>query len=273
MPLGLVSYGSSDSDDSETEQEEKKIELKKEEKNTTNEKEKTNSISVTEGEISDEEEIIPSVLDETDIDENIPGLSSSKSLFDSLPSISNTDATSTSVKNFIDENEDLSTIPKAKTYSENPDLMAMKPKKKKGPIRIMAPTLNSKIDEDDEERPSRVRGPSQKKSGLIGMLPPPKNSISTISSSNSNASKTVSKPMLIPRSVAKKTPLPSAKSVMKNVKNDSDDEEDVPFFTMDQKKSERNEQKSSMSLSVKANPEASHPRGIHPGSHPSHQFR
>ncbi len=30
---------------------------------------------------------------------------------------------------------------------------------------------------------------------------------------------------------------------------------------------------SSMTLSVKSNPEAAHPRGIEPGSHPSHQFR
>ena len=160
MPLGLVSYGSSDSEESDNEfenetQEPPKPKIEPDKKleggeisdedeviPAKNDQENLEQKSVIEtGEISDEEEIIPSVLDDNDITEDIPGLSSSTSLLNSLPSISSSETPSTS-KDFVDENEDLSTIPKAKIYSEKPDLKAIKPKKKKGPIRIMAPSLN-----------------------------------------------------------------------------------------------------------------------------------
>ena len=141
MPLGLVSYGSSDSEDSDNEQEDEKQETPV--SKTPNQK-KLEAVPITEsGEISDEDdEVIPSVLDDEEITADIPGLSSSSSLLDSLPSVSKSSVPSTS-KTFVDENEDLSTIPKAKIYSEKPDLKAVKPKKK-GPVRIMAPSLASR---------------------------------------------------------------------------------------------------------------------------------
>ena len=78
---------------------------------------------------------------------------------------------------------------------------------------------------------------------------------------------------MVPRSVSKK-PLEKIKTVSKSG-NDSDDE-DVPFFTVDaakiQEKSAQNPNLK-MSVTVTANPEALHPRGIKPGSHPSHQYR
>jgi len=300
MPLGLVSYGSSDSEESDNESENEtqeppkpKIEAVKKVEGgeisdedevipAKNDQENLEQKSVIEtGEISDEEEIIPSVLDDNDITEDIPGLSSSTSLLNSLPSISSSETPSTS-KDFVDENEDLSTIPKAKIYSEKPDLKAIKPKKKKGPIRIMAPSLNS-IDDADDEKETRpvVRAPSTKKSGLFGMLPPPKNSLQASSTSSvtttpaPSSSKPSSKPsLMVPRSVSKKPVTENKKTpvVSKNQGNDSD-EEDVPFFTMDAASKVKDKDIAHMKMNVKANPEALHPRGIEPGSHPSHQFR
>ena len=135
MPLGLVSYGNSDSEESEEDEMQKTV------------KSIPNTVPIESGEISDEDEVIPSVLDEEDnvVGVDIPGLSSSTSLFDSLPSVSTSSVPLTSKADFVDKNEDLSTIPKAKIYSEKPDLKAVKPKKK-GPIRIMAPSLTSRFE-------------------------------------------------------------------------------------------------------------------------------
>jgi len=300
MPLGLVSYGSSDSEESDNESENETQEPPKQKVDAV-QKVETGEISdedevipfkndlqqaleqktfLETGEISDEEDIIPSVLDDNDISEDIPGLSSSTSLFNSLPSISSSTAPLNS-KDFVDENEDLSTIPKAKVYSEKPDLKAIKPKKKKGPIRIMAPSLNS-IDDADDEKETRptVRAPSTQKSGLFGMLPPPKNSLQTISTTSisvpaPSSSKSSSSSMMVPRSVSKKPVTEHKKISVVNRsqgRNDSDDE-DVPFFTMDAASKIKDKDIAIMKMNVKANPEALHPRGIEPGSHPSHQFR
>lgn len=301
MPLGLVSYGSSDSEESDNESENEtqeppkqkvvavhnvvdKGEISDEDEVTPFQNEvkqiSEHSNQIENGEISDEEEIIPSVLDDNDISEDIPGLSSSTSLFNSLPSISTSVAPSTS-KDFVDENEDLSTIPEAKIYSEKPDLKAIKPKKKKGPIRIMAPSLNG-IDDGDDEKDARpvVRAPSTKKSGLFGMLPPPKNSLQTASATSLSVSApSTSKPstnsLMVPRSVSKKPLIENKRlppPISRNHGNDSDDEE-VPFFTMDAAAKMKDKDIASIKMNVKANPEALHPRGIEPGSHPSHQFR
>ena len=199
---------------------------------------------------------------------------------------------------FIDENEDLSTIPKAKVYSENPDLMAMKPKKK-GPVRIMAPTLINKLENDDEKsahpRPIVKGQASQSKSGLLSMLPPPKgvfpssNTISNASIKSPSAVKApLPKPSLVPRSLSRKPePIQSEFAISRNLKNksnskkhDSDDEEsDIPFFTMDSKKESFKTPlpnplslPSSSSVTVRSNPEAAHPKGIEPGSHPRYGF-
>ena len=67
------------------------------------------------------------------------------------------------------------------------------------------------IDDDDDEKDARpvVRAPSTKKSGLFGMLPPPKNSLQTASATSLSVSAPrTSKPstnsLMVPRSVSKK---------------------------------------------------------------------
>ena len=123
-----------------------------------------------------------------------------------------------------------------------------------------------------------VRAASKIKSGLFGLLPPPKNSMykpisapvpTPASTSATSTSKPVSKPMMVPRSVSKKP-------LGKMTQNDSDDEEEVPFFTMGAAKMEEKSlvtNENNLRVSVKANPEAFHPHGLKRGSHPSHQFR
>ena len=200
MSLGLVAYASSDESDNEEIEEVNDPSIKNEiksqnvpEKNENN----TKSDEISDDEAEGEFDSQPSFLDD---DENIPGLSSSSSLFSVLPSVST--ATISEVNNkesssssYIDENEDLSTIPKAKTYSETPDLMAIKPKKKKGPIRIMAPSLITKlVDDDIEKKPvprTSLTGPSKVKSGLLSMLPPPKGA-TNFTNDSSTVSKSVS---------------------------------------------------------------------------------
>jgi hypothetical protein len=135
MSLGLVSYGSSD-DESETEEEVKTVGLEKSQIHQNPEPKYLEKVD-----ISDDEddfipsEIVPSLLDEPT--EDILGLSSSKSIFSSLPS-STRSIFEAKKESFIDENEDLSTIPKAKTYQSEgragTEVKTAKPKKK-GPVR------------------------------------------------------------------------------------------------------------------------------------------
>ncbi len=168
---------------------------------------------------------------------------------------------------YIDENEDLSTIPAAKIYEPVAKLTVKKDRK--GPIKIMAPTLNQGDSDDDE--PAKPRyiprpGGGAKKSNLLSLLPPPKNSVSfvknsTESSSDQSPSTTgsssgsLAKPnTLIPRSISR-PPLPSTstaqqrqilvakrqkaadkKSTAENSDSDDDDEAGgaCSFFTLDQ---------------------------------------
>ena len=260
MSLGLVSYGSSDDEDLSDNDERL---------------EPSRSKEIAQYEISDDEDDDDrskgptSILDEDH--EEIPGLSSSTSFFQSIPSVT---TTKTAQQSFVDTNEDLSTIPKAKVYSGDFDLKALKPKKK-GPVRIMAPTIND-LEEDDKPKPV-VRQPSKLKSGLISLLPAPKGAFSTSRSSSSSVAS--AKPtMLVPRSVTNKTPLAKPqlkKSRAIEIEDEKEDGTEVPFFSLDASKSSASAVavSSVSSLSVKSNPEASHPRGIQPGSHPSHQFR
>jgi hypothetical protein len=127
-----------------------------------------------------------------------------------------------------------------------------------------------------------VKAASNIKSGLFGLLPPPKNSMYKPMSAPAPAptpatstSKPVSKSMMVPRSVTKKPPTEIRKPG-KMTRNDSDDEEEVPFFTMGAAKMEEKSlvaNENNLRMSVKANPEAFHPHGLKRGSHPSHQFR
>ena len=264
MPLGLVSYGSSDEEEDISDQDEKV--------------EPSKPKVTIQGEISDDEEEDrnkgpTSILDEDH--EEIPGLSSNTTFFQSLPAT--VTATKTAHESFVDANEDLSTIPKAKVYSGDSELKATKPKKK-GPVRIMAPTINALEEDLDKPKPV-VRQPSKLKSGLMSLLPAPKSAFPPAKPSSSSASPadtkaTTTRPMLVPRSVTNKKPNPLPKPQLKKSQDkDDNEEEDVPFFSMDHATNSSTASVSSVSLSVNANPEASHPRGIQPGSHPSHQFR
>ena len=135
-------------------------------------------------------------------------------------------------------------------------------------------------DDDGESKRPMVRAASTIKSGLFGLLPPPKNSMykpisAPVPTPVANTNKPISKSMMVPRSVSKKPPAEIRKPGNLN-RNDSDDEEEVPFFTMGAAKLEEKNlatNESNLRMSVKANPEAFHPNGLKRGSHPSHQFR
>ena len=172
---------------------------------------------------------------------------------------------------YIDENEDLSTIPEAKIYEPVAKLTVKKDRK--GPIKIMAPTLN--LGDSDDDEPSKPRyiprpGGGAKKSNLLSLLPPPKNSVSFVKNSSESSAEqssstagpssgTPAKPnMLIPRSISR-PPLPSTSTAQQRqvlvakrqkavdkkstaANSDSDDDDEAggtfSFFTLDQVRTE-----------------------------------
>ena len=207
---------------------------------------------------------LPSILDDTT--EDIPGLSgSSKSLFASLPSTSSATPPS-ATPSFIDQEEDLSTIPEAKPSEKA--LIPLKPKKRKGPVKIVLPSL-SDFDDGDQESvgPAKKPKPSGgKKSALLSLLPAPKGVVP----SKEPFSRPVSK-ALIPDSVARKRPAPTPAQVkvkkphLKRSASDSEDDDDAPvsFFTLEESKKDiaGSVSNSGPSLSrVMANPEARGPQ-------------
>lgn len=142
---------------------------------------------------------------------------------------------------YIDENEDLSTIPEAKVYEpELPKVVAKK--NRKGPVRIMAPVLGDSDDEADDvtKKPFVPVTGSKKKSNLLSLLPPPKNSISFApKSSSTDPPIPTPKPStsgFIPRSVSRPPAPSTSTSKRRKVDKDSDDSDDddnVAFFTLD----------------------------------------
>lgn len=275
---GLVSYGSSDEDDiSEPEEQPKK----------------TSTVAAPDT-ISDEEDFAThnSILDES-VDDDIPGLTSSKSFFSSLPSSSASNPISKN--DYVDENEDLSTIPSAKQYEDVIKVPAVKSNKKRtGPVKIMAPSLIMQIEDDEEEkRPIVVKSGAIRKSGLISLLPAPK------SGPSSSSSESKGKSLLVPRSVARKPPQPStSKPVQKprskevDLDSSDDDDDETPFFTMNSSEpvsAPDKFNKAVVASSVKANPEALGPedrplafgskessssqKRSHLSAHPSNQYR
>ena len=156
------------------------------------------------------------------------------------------EAAETNPADYIDENEDLSTIPEAKVYEpELPKVIAKKTRK--GPVRIMAPVLGGSDDDDDDatKKPFVPVTGSQKKSNLLSLLPPPKNSISFApKSSSAGAAAPIPTPTpkatsggFIPRSVSRPPPpTTSTSSKRRKVDKDSDesdDDDNVAFFTLD----------------------------------------
>ena len=98
----------------------------------------------------------------------------------------------------VDENEDMNTIPERKIYegetieikprrkdiTEQISNTAQKIPHKKAPVRIMAPSLLSEREVNETEPPKKKFAITSKTSGLLGLLPKPKNSLLTTATSN-----------------------------------------------------------------------------------------
>ena len=247
--MALVSYGcSDDSDLSENENEDEQNKKSNDTHLNTNGSLKTlpsNSLQTNSyacDAISDEEDNTPgkppdgdgaSIFDEKDV----PRKDSANSLFSSLPalqrfdheSISNSNGKCSKNQQHVDETEDMNTIPERKIYEgETPEIKprrkdilnvqssntAEKNPHKKAPVRIMAPALLSEREVNETEPPRKKFAATSNTSGLLGLLPKPKNSVLTTSTSNSKkedngqASKGSSAPKVnqtfVPRSVSRK---------------------------------------------------------------------
>ncbi len=205
--------------------------------------------------ISDEEDDVHggggSIMDEADAD--IPGLSSTgANFFSSLPTSVLAAGTSGFAKGFVDEDEDLSTIPKAKEEEAAAAAAAPKPpkRKQKGKVRIVLPSLSDFGDDGDEAADGSAAKKRMRLGGggggskLLSMLPNPKNAVPSKQPSGGA--------MLVPDSVARKRPAPTGKSpslmrptsvsrkapptkMAKPAADSDSDEDDHPtaFFTLD----------------------------------------
>ena len=188
------------------------------------------------------------------LDEDIPGLSTSNSLFSALPGFNsiNLRGASSNGVGFVDENEDLSSIPQAKS-SEKADAEAVasnrKNKKQKGKVRIVLPSLSDFGDGDDEEstnarKKARMDKSRGRKSALLSMLPNPVNPVPAKEPERILVPDAVARrpqqvrsttTTMVPRSVK------ATKSSSAVAAGDSDSDEDnhpASFFTLDQEKIE-----------------------------------
>ena len=246
--MALVSYGSSgESDISDHEEDEVPL---------------TSKIPAKQVPISDDEDVeskndnskpdakpdsiagIGSILDEDEYD--IIGTSSStaSTLFSALkaPESANNSASSS----LVDQNEDLSTIPKAKVYSDQP-AEEQKPEKKPsiwssrakkvrkvGPVKIMAPSLISEEDEDEDNGPRLpAKRPVPTQNGpmthaLFSFLPKPKNNGPKAPPPSTKTTTT----SMMPRTVANKKAAVKKPSKPR-AESDSEGEDDAPFFSFD----------------------------------------
>ncbi len=204
-----------------------------------------------------------------------------------LPSLSGakSEAVTEGKSNFVDDKEDLSSIPAA-SASERA-AVPLKPRiagagvKRKGPVRIVLPSLSQLAKDGDEDDVAGVSSPKKlrpasggNKTALLSMLPCPKNDISTLgkaASSPSLSATSKAKTMMVPDSVARRrsgaAPKPAAakREVAPLKKDDSDsedsgDDEPSSFFTLETPAAGTTEPlatSSSVSLpQVKANPAA-----------------
>ena len=92
---------------------------------------------------------------------------------------------------FVDEAEDVSSIPEKKDYGSKPEEPPAKKKKRQGPVQIVLPAL-SKLEDEEEEKKPRIQ-PSKSGSGLFSLLPAPKNSFTRKMSNSVLQSQSVSK--------------------------------------------------------------------------------
>ena len=191
------------------------------------------------------------------LEEDIPGLSTSNSLFSVLPGFNsnNPPSGSTNGVGFVDENEDLSSIPQAKS-SEKAHAEAVasnrKNKKQKGKVRIVLPSLSDfgdGSDGDDSEaanarKKARMDISRGRTSALLSMLPNPVNPVPAKEPDR----------VLVPDAVARRPPqvrsttttmvprsVKAAKTSLATAAGDSDSDEDnhpASFFTLEQEKIE-----------------------------------
>ena len=290
--MALVSYGCSDESDLSENEEEQRGKMDDNNLNTNvslkNLPSSLHTNSFPCDAISDEEDNTPgkppddgtSIFDEKDV----PVKESSNSLFSSLPalprfgqeSVSNSNGKDSMNQQHVDENEDMNTIPERKIYegetleikprrkdiTEQISNTAQKNPHKKAPVRIMAPSLLSEREVNETEPPKKKFAATSKTSGLLGLLPKPKNSLLTTATSNTmkmdhgQTSKSSSAPKVnqtfVPRSVSRKPtgstsqvpPRDPNKLSKRNVSkvnaeqsNDTDDESDSEpssFFTLEE---------------------------------------
>jgi len=81
---------------------------------------------------------------------------------------------------FVDEKEDVASIPQKKDYGDKPEEPPAKKKKRQGPVQLVLPSLASLDhgdDRDTEQEKNKIK-PSKTGSGLFSLLPAPKNSFS-----------------------------------------------------------------------------------------------
>lgn len=93
---------------------------------------------------------------------------------------------------FVDETEDVSSIPEKKDYGIKPEEPPAKKKKRQGPVQIVLPALSKLEEEEEEERKPKIQ-PSKSGSGLFSLLPAPKNSFTRKVSNSVLQSQSVSK--------------------------------------------------------------------------------
>ena len=281
--MALVSYGSSGESDLSGNEEEATENIYQANsdtvmsKNPSENKHQKESLSVNV--ISDEEDISPenpsaNIDDSIFNDKEVTGSNSSSSLFASLPALPKVGTKQNINRNessqqHIDLNEDMNTIPKSKVYEGA--TLEIKPKRKdstsiksngniqknlskRAPVRIMAPSLLKDHDIEQNGPPRKVFAAS-KSSGLLGLLPKPKNtSIAAPAKSQNTATKlnndkvpgnipaaNINKQAFVPRSVSRK-PTPSSASHRNKSNDSSDDSDSEPssFFTLDDKPIESN---------------------------------
>jgi len=232
--MALVAYDTnSDSEISEEEEEEEHVK-------PPPENGKTHSIILTEngdnGQISDEEDFFDHQASSSGVFEEEPDLISLIS--QKLPN-----AKLKSVdKSFIDEAEDVTTIPAKKDYGDKVEEPPAKKKKRTGPVQISIPAL-ADLKEDEVKEPVKIQ-PSKAGSGLFSILPPPKNKMTRENrSSNLTPALPTAKPVqgtssslnlkpqgvrkvgLIPHRVANPVkPAPSKPKPADNSDEDSDDD-------------------------------------------------
>jgi len=180
--MALVSYGScsDDSDYSEDENTSEGVVLVKSDPGKVNnvsdngEKEENN----LNGHISDEEDFLN---DNPDPNSSLFEEPSEPSIFSLISKKLPQAKVKTKAKEkstLVDEQEDLTSIPVKKDYGDKVEEPPAKKKKKSdGPVKISIPSLAElKDDEDPDEFKVKAKSqPSKKGSGLIGLLPKPKN--------------------------------------------------------------------------------------------------